>query len=55
MKHLPTLLQAAGTTMVAIGVGLWSVPVALVVAGLIVTTFGIAAERGTDARKTSQA
>lgn len=54
MRHLPTTLQVVGTTLVTIGVGLWSVPVAFVVAGVMVTTFGIAAERGTDARKASQ-
>lgn len=45
MKHLPTTLQAIGSTMVAVSLSLLSVPLGLGFAGVALVAFGIAAER----------
>lgn len=45
MKHLPTTLQAIGSTMVAVSLSLVSIPLGLGFAGVALVAFGIAAER----------
>lgn len=45
MKHLATILQAIGSTMVAVSLSLVSVPLGLGFAGVAIVAFGIAAER----------
>lgn len=42
---IPSVLQAMGILTVAVGVGLWSLPAGLVVVGLGLLAFGLAAER----------
>lgn len=42
---MPSVLQAVGILTVAVGVGLWSLPAGLVVVGLGLLAFGLAAER----------
>ncbi len=46
MKHLPTTLQAIGTSIVAVSLSLVSIPLGLGFAGAALVAFGIAAERG---------
>lgn len=45
MKHLPLMLQAIGTTMVAVSLALVAIPLGIGFAGVALTAFGIAAER----------
>lgn len=40
-----TIFQAVGLAIVSLGVGLWSVPAGLVVAGLGVLAFGLALDK----------
>lgn len=40
-----TLLQVAGAVALVVGIGLLSVPAAVVVGGLVVMLFGVAMER----------
>jgi len=42
---IPSLLQAIGILTVAVGVGFWSLPAGVVVVGLGLLAFGLAAER----------
>jgi hypothetical protein len=42
---IPSLLQAIGILTVAVGVGIWSLPAGVVVVGLGLLAFGLAAER----------
>ena len=44
-KHLPSILQAIGTSIVAVSLSLVSVPLGLGFAGVALVAFGIAAER----------
>jgi hypothetical protein len=44
-KHLPTTLQAIGTSMVAVSLSIVSFPLGLGFAGVAIVAFGIAAER----------
>lgn len=45
MKHLPTTLQAIGTSIVAMSLAMISPPLGLGFAGVGLVIFGIAAER----------
>jgi|APGre2960657404_1045060.scaffolds.fasta_scaffold792449_1 hypothetical protein len=45
MKHAPTIVQAAGTSIVAVSLFMLSVPLGLAFTGLALVAFGIAAER----------
>lgn len=45
MKHLPITLQVIGTSMVAVSLALVSLPLGIGFAGVVLTAFGIAAER----------
>jgi uncharacterized membrane protein len=54
MNRLALALQSVGTTLVTIGLAAWSVPVGIIFAGVALIGFGLAAERGNDARKASQ-
>lgn len=40
-----TLLQVAGAVALVVGIGLLSVPVAVIVGGVVVMLFGVAMER----------
>jgi hypothetical protein len=42
---MATIIQITGAVLVVAGIGLFSVPVALIVAGLATVIFGIALER----------
>lgn len=42
---IPIILQVAGTLLLVGGLALWSIPAALMLAGLAAITFGVAAER----------
>jgi hypothetical protein len=42
---IASLLQAIGILTVAVGVGIWSTPAGVVVVGLGLLAFGLAAER----------
>ena len=44
-KHLPTIVQAAGTSIVAVSIALVNIPAGLGFAGVSLVVFGIAAER----------
>lgn len=44
-KHFPTILQALGTTIVAMALSIISIPLGLGFAGIGLVVFGIAAER----------
>jgi hypothetical protein len=44
-KHLPTIVQAIGTTLVAMSLLLVAVPLGIAFTGAALITFGIAAER----------
>ena len=44
-KHLPTTLQAIGSTMVAVSLSIVNIPLGLGFAGVAMVAFGIAAER----------
>jgi hypothetical protein len=44
-KHLPTTLEAIGTSIVAVSLSFVSIPLGLGFAGLAMIAFGIAAER----------
>ena len=44
-KHIATILQAAGTTIVAMALSMLSIPLGLGFAGVGLVIFGIAAER----------
>lgn len=44
-KHLPTITQAIGTSIVAVSLALVSIPLGVGFAGVAITIFGIAAER----------
>lgn len=46
-----TAVQVIGTLLIVAGVGLWNIPAALVTAGILTITFGVAMEMG-DARET---
>lgn len=48
-KHLPTTLQAVGSSIVAMSLGLVNLPLGLAFAGVALIVFGIAAERGPNA------
>jgi hypothetical protein len=43
---LATILQAAGISVISLGVGLWFPPAGIVIAGAGLVLFGIALERG---------
>lgn len=45
MKHLPTIVQATGTSIIAVSLALVSFPLGLGFAGVSLVAFGIAAER----------
>lgn len=45
MKHAPTIVQAAGTSIVAVSLFMLSVPLGLAFTGVALVAFGIAAER----------
>ncbi|CAB4142585.1 hypothetical protein UFOVP433_21 [uncultured Caudovirales phage] len=45
MKHLPTTLQAIGTSMVAVSLSIVNIPLGLGFAGAALVVFGVAAER----------
>lgn len=45
MKHLPTIVQVIGSTMVAVSLALVALPAGLGFAGVACIAFGIAAER----------
>ena len=42
---IPSITQAVGILTVAFGVGMWSVPAGIVVVGMGLLAFGLAAER----------
>ena len=42
---MATIIQITGAVLVVAGIGLFSIPVALIVAGLATVIFGIALER----------
>jgi hypothetical protein len=44
-KHLPTIVQAIGTTLLAMSLLLVAVPLGIAFAGAALIAFGIAAER----------
>jgi uncharacterized membrane protein len=44
-KHLATVLQVVGTTIITMSVAFLSIPVALFFAGIAMVAFGIAVER----------
>jgi hypothetical protein len=44
-KHLATVLQVAGTTIITMSVAFFSIPISLAFAGVALIIFGIAAER----------
>jgi hypothetical protein len=44
-KHLPTIVQAIGSTMVAVSLAIVAIPLGLAFAGIAFIVFGIAAER----------
>ena len=44
-KHLPTIIQATGSTMVAVSLAIVAIPLGLAFAGIAFIVFGIAAER----------
>ncbi|CAB5218891.1 hypothetical protein UFOVP227_8 [uncultured Caudovirales phage] len=44
-KHLPTIVQAIGTTLVAMSLTLVAIPLGIAFAGSALVVFGIAAER----------
>jgi len=44
-KHLPTIIQAVGTTIVTLSLLLIAIPLGLAFAGVALVVFGIAAER----------
>jgi hypothetical protein len=48
-KHLPTTLQALGSSIVAVSLAIVSIPLGLAFAGIAFIVFGIAAERGQSA------
>jgi len=43
---LPTLLQISGLIAVSVGLGLFSIPLGIIAAGVSVTLIGLALERG---------
>ena len=49
-KHLPTTLQALGSSIVAVSLAIVSIPLGLAFAGIAFIVFGIAAERGQSAQ-----
>lgn len=49
-KHLPTFVQAAGTTLIAMSLGTIAKPLGLGFAGVALVVFGIAAERTPNAK-----
>lgn len=46
MKHLPTIIQAIGTSMVAMSLAIVHPALGLGFAGAALVAFGVAAERG---------
>lgn len=44
-RLLPSIVQALGILTVAVGVGLYSLPAGVIVSGLGIIAFGLAAER----------
>lgn len=44
-KHLATVLQVTGTTIIAMSVAFLSIPLALFFVGIALVAFGIAVER----------
>lgn len=44
-KHLATITQLIGSTMVSVSLGLVAIPLGLGFAGIAIIAFGIAAER----------
>jgi hypothetical protein len=44
-KHLATVLQAAGTTIITMSIAFLSIPVSMAFAGVALVVFGIAVER----------
>lgn len=48
MGYMVTFLELASTVLIVVGVGLVSVPVALICAGIAGLVFAIAIERKTD-------
>lgn len=46
MKHLPTIVQAIGTSMVAMSLAIVHPALGLGFAGAALVAFGVAAERG---------
>lgn len=49
-KHLPTTLQAIGSSIVAMSLALVNIPLGLAFAGVAFIVFGIAAERDPSAK-----
>lgn len=45
MKHLATIIQIVGSTMVAVSLAIVAIPLGLAFAGVACIAFGIAAER----------
>lgn len=45
LKHLPLILQATGTSIVAMSISMFSIPLGVGFAGVALVVFGIAAER----------
>ena len=44
-KHLPTIVQGIGTTLVAMSLSIVAIPLGLAFAGAALVVFGVAAER----------
>lgn len=42
---MPTIIQVAGAALVVLGIGILSIPISLIVAGIATVIFGIALER----------
>lgn len=42
---MPTIIQVAGAALVVLGIGILSIPISLIVAGIATVLFGIALER----------
>jgi mannitol/fructose-specific phosphotransferase system IIA component len=49
-KHLPTTLQAFGSSIIAVSLAIVSIPLGLAFAGVAFIVFGIAAERDNNAQ-----
>lgn len=45
MSDVATWLQIVGAVLLVAGVGLWSVPAAFALAGVVLMVFGVAAEK----------